>query len=118
MAIDVILLETAGLTKEFRGFGALIGPNGAGKTACFNLLTRFLMPTRGRILSHGREITRARPADVARLGLARFFQISGVFPHLAILENVRIAPQRARGELLRFSRRGSPRCVCGGSGRA
>jgi branched-chain amino acid transport system ATP-binding protein len=118
MADDVIL-ETEGLTKEFRGFvavkdvalrtrrgtvHALIGPNGAGKTTCFNLLTKFLTPTRGRIMYKGRDITRLRPADVARLGLARSFQISAVFPHLTVLENVRIALQRQRGASFDFWR--------------
>jgi branched-chain amino acid transport system ATP-binding protein len=118
MADDVIL-ETEGLTKEFRGFvavkdvtlrtrrgtiHALIGPNGAGKTTCFNLLTKFLTPTRGRILFKGRDITHVRPADVARMGLARSFQISAVFPHLTVLENVRIALQRQRGASFDFWR--------------
>ncbi len=117
-AADVIL-ETEGLTKEFRGFvavkgvnlktrrgsiHALIGPNGAGKTTCFNLLTKFLVPTRGRILYKGRDITHARPADIARLGLVRSFQISAVFDHLSALENVRIALQRARGGSFDFWR--------------
>ncbi|MGZ5958608.1 MAG: ATP-binding cassette domain-containing protein, partial [Myxococcaceae bacterium] len=106
------LLETQGLTKEFRGFiavndvnlkvrrgtiHALIGPNGAGKTTCFNLLTKFLDPTRGRIVYNGRDITSTKPADVARLGLVRSFQISAIFPHLTLIENVRIALQRKRG---------------------
>jgi branched-chain amino acid transport system ATP-binding protein len=118
MADDVIL-ETEGLTKEFRGFvavndvnlkvrrgtiHALIGPNGAGKTTCFNLLTKFLNPTRGRIRYDGRDITAARPADIARMGLVRSFQISAVFPHLTVLENVRIALQRARGGSFDFWR--------------
>jgi branched-chain amino acid transport system ATP-binding protein len=113
------ILETAGLTKEFRGFvavnnvnlkvrrgtiHALIGPNGAGKTTCFNLLTKFLTPTRGTITYNGREITGARPADIARLGLVRSFQISAVFPHLSVLENVRIALQRKRGSSFDFWR--------------
>jgi len=76
---------------------ALIGPNGAGKTTCFNLLTKFLRPSRGRIVYKGRDITAMAPADVARLGLVRSFQISAVFPHLTVLENVRIALQRKRG---------------------
>src|SRR5579875_1845859 len=99
-----IILQTKGLTKEFRGFvavedvnlkvragtiHALIGPNGAGKTTCFNLLTKFLQPTRGVIYYEGRDITRFAPASVARLGLVRSFQISAVFPHLSVLENVR-----------------------------
>jgi branched-chain amino acid transport system ATP-binding protein len=114
-----IILETTGLTKEFRGFlavrdvslkvrrgtiHALIGPNGAGKTTCFNLLTKFLTPSRGRIMYNGREITHLRPADVARLGIARSFQISAVFPHLTVLENVRIALQRKRGSSFDFWR--------------
>jgi branched-chain amino acid transport system ATP-binding protein len=118
MANDVIL-ETEGLTKEFAGFvavndvnlqikrgtiHALIGPNGAGKTTCFNLLTKFLNPTRGRISYNGRDITHAQPADIARLGLVRSFQISAVFPHLTVLENVRIALQRRRGGSFDFWR--------------
>jgi branched-chain amino acid transport system ATP-binding protein len=83
---------------------ALIGPNGAGKTTCFNLLTKFLAPTRGRIVFDGRDITSLRPADVARLGLGRSFQISAVFPHLTVLENVRIALQRKRGNSFDFWR--------------
>ncbi|HEV8439037.1 MAG TPA: ABC transporter ATP-binding protein [Methylomirabilota bacterium] len=118
MADDVIL-ETDGLTKEFRGFiavkdvnlrvrrgtiHALIGPNGAGKTTCFNLLTHFLTPTRGRIRYNHRDITGSRPADIARLGLVRSFQISAVFPHLTVLENVRVALQRKRGHSFDFWR--------------
>ena len=106
------ILATEGLTREFSGFTAvdgvslrvrrgtihaLIGPNGAGKTTCFNLLTKFLQPTRGTIHFNGRDISRLRPAQVARLGLVRSFQISAVFPHLTALENVRLALQRARG---------------------
>ena len=83
---------------------ALIGPNGAGKTTCFNLLTHFLAPTRGQILYNGREITGARPATIARMGLVRSFQISAVFPHLTVLENVRIALQRKRGHSFDFWR--------------
>jgi branched-chain amino acid transport system ATP-binding protein len=100
------------MTKEFAGFvavnsvnlrvkrgsiHALIGPNGAGKTTCFNLLTKFLQPTRGRIAFNGRDITSLPPTDIARLGLVRSFQISAVFPHLTLRENVRIALQRQRG---------------------
>jgi branched-chain amino acid transport system ATP-binding protein len=113
------ILETAGLTREFGGFvavddvalrvrtgsiHALIGPNGAGKTTCFNMLTKFLAPTRGSIHFKGRDITRLRPAQVARLGLVRSFQISAVFPHLTALENVRLALQRARGASFDFWR--------------
>jgi branched-chain amino acid transport system ATP-binding protein len=114
-----IILETEDLTKEFSGFvavngvdlrvargtiHALIGPNGAGKTTCFNLLTKFLSPTRGRIAYKGRDITALPPAEVARLGLVRSFQISAVFPHLSVLENVRIALQRQRGGSFDFWR--------------
>ena len=113
------ILETVGLTKEFRGFvavsdvalrvragtiHALIGPNGAGKTTCFNLLTKFLQPTRGTIRFQGRDITGRAPAEVARLGLVRSFQISAVFAHLSALENVRLALQRARGGSFDFWR--------------
>ena len=113
------ILETEDLTKDFAGFvavngvnlrvergtiHALIGPNGAGKTTCFNLLTKFLSPTRGRILYKGEDITGTAPADVARLGIVRSFQISAVFPHLTVLENVRIALQRKRGGSFDFWR--------------
>src|SRR5882724_172856 len=113
------ILETEGLTKEFAGFvavngvslrvergtvHALIGPNGAGKTTCFNLLTKFLQPTQGRILYNGSDITALAPAAVARLGLVRSFQISAVFPHLTALENVRIGLQRKRGNSFDFWR--------------
>ena len=113
------ILATTGLTKEFRGFvavndvnltvrtgtiHALIGPNGAGKTTCFNLLTKFLPPSRGKILFKGRDITGLKPADVARLGLVRSFQISAVFAHLTALVNVRLALQRARGGSFDFWR--------------
>jgi branched-chain amino acid transport system ATP-binding protein len=111
------ILETRGLTKEFKGFlavknvglrvkrgtiHALIGPNGAGKTTCFNLLTKFLEPTAGEIFYKDVDVTRARPADIARRGVIRSFQISAVFPHLTVLENVRIALQRKLGNSFRF----------------
>ncbi len=116
---DDFILETRGLTKEFAGFvavsdvnlrvrrgsiHALIGPNGAGKTTCFNLLTKFLQPSRGQILYDGNDITSARPADIARMGLVRSFQISAVFPHLTALENVRVALQRQHGHSFDFWR--------------
>ncbi|MSO75881.1 MAG: ABC transporter ATP-binding protein [Alphaproteobacteria bacterium] len=118
MADDTIL-ETSGLTKEFKGFvavrevslkvrrhtiHALIGPNGAGKTTVFNLLTKFLQPTQGRIAYNGRDITAARPAAIARSGLVRSFQISAVFPHLTVRENVRVALQRKLGNSFHFWR--------------
>jgi branched-chain amino acid transport system ATP-binding protein len=116
---DETILETRGLTKEFRGFmavsgvdlrvrrgaiHALIGPNGAGKTTVFNLLTGFLQPTAGAILFNGADITRDRPAQTARRGMVRSFQISATFPHLTVIENVRVALQRERGDSFRFWR--------------
>ena len=114
-----VILETRGLTKEFQGFvavdaldlrvrrgtiHALIGPNGAGKTTVFNLLTRFLSATSGAIVYKGEDVTRLRPAEVARKGLVRSFQISAVFPHLTVLENVRVALQRRLGTSFHFWR--------------
>jgi branched-chain amino acid transport system ATP-binding protein len=113
------IVETIGLTKEFKGFTAvnnvnlkiargtihaLIGPNGAGKTTCFNLITKFLQPSAGQILYNGRDITRTTPHAVARMGVARSFQISAVFPHLSVLENVRVALQRTLGTSYHFWR--------------
>jgi branched-chain amino acid transport system ATP-binding protein len=113
------IIETKALSKEFRGFRAvsdvdlrvrygsihaLIGPNGAGKTTVFNLLTKFLEPSGGQILYDGRDITRAKPADLAREGMVRSFQISATFPHLTVLENVRIALQRRLGTSFHFWR--------------
>jgi branched-chain amino acid transport system ATP-binding protein len=113
------ILETRGLTKEFKGFvavnqvnlrvqrghiHALIGPNGAGKTTCFNLLTKFLEPSAGQILFNGDDITQDKPAHIARRGVIRSFQISAVFPHLTVLENVRVALQRKLGTSFHFWR--------------
>src|SRR5438477_8445790 len=114
---DEFILETQGLTKEFAGFfavrdvalkvrrgsiHALIGPNGAGKTTCFNLLTKFLAPSAGQMLFDGDDITNEPPARVARRGVIRSFQISAVFPHLTVLENVRVALQRKLGTSFHF----------------
>ena len=111
------ILETKGLTKEFKGFvavnnvdlrvrrghiHALIGPNGAGKTTFFNLLTKFLPPTRGTITYQGVDITHEKPAQTARRGIVRSFQISAVFPHMTVLENVRAALQRGLGISFHF----------------
>ena len=116
MSSDIIL-ETRGLVKEFKGFvavndvnlkvrrgtiHALIGPNGAGKTTCFNLLTKFLEPTRGQILFDGQDITRDKPAQIARRGVVRSFQISSTFPHMTVLENVRVALQQNLGTAFSF----------------
>jgi branched-chain amino acid transport system ATP-binding protein len=115
------ILETRHLVKEFKGFTAvndvnlqvqrghihaLIGPNGAGKTTCFNLLTKFLVPTTGQILFNGRDITAEAPAQIARQGIIRSFQISAVFPHLSVMENVRIGLQRNMGTSYHFWRSG------------
>ena len=112
-----IILETHDLTKEFNGFcavssvnlqverghiHALIGPNGAGKTTVFGLLTKFLTPTNGKIEFKGMDITRQKPADIAKLGIIRSFQISAVFPNLTVLENVRVALQRKLGNSYHF----------------
>ncbi|WP_305824839.1 ABC transporter ATP-binding protein [Massilia brevitalea] len=114
-----VILETKRLTKEFKGFTAvngvdlqvqrghihaLIGPNGAGKTTCFNLLTKFLVPSSGQILFNGKDITGAKPAQIARMGIIRSFQISAVFPHLTVLQNVRIGLQRGLGTSFHFWR--------------
>jgi branched-chain amino acid transport system ATP-binding protein len=114
---DDFILQTRGLSKEFAGFiavsgvdlsvrrghiHALIGPNGAGKTTFFNLLTKFLIPTQGQILFKGQDITYEKPAQVARRGIIRSFQISAVFPHLTVLENVRIGLQRRLGNSFHF----------------
>jgi branched-chain amino acid transport system ATP-binding protein len=116
---DDTILEARNLTKAFKGFvavkgvnlkvrrgtiHALIGPNGAGKTTCFNLLTHFLTPTYGQIFYNGMDITGSNPSKIARLGLVRSFQISAVFPHMTVLENVRIGLQRRRGHSYDFWR--------------
>jgi branched-chain amino acid transport system ATP-binding protein len=116
---EAVILETRGLTKEFKGFvavsdvnlsvrrgqiHALIGPNGAGKTTFFNLLTKFLIPTSGQILYNGQDITAEKPAQTARRGIVRSFQISATFPHLTVLENVRIGLQRKLGISFQFWR--------------
>jgi branched-chain amino acid transport system ATP-binding protein len=114
-----IILEARGLSKSFSGFTAvdqvnlrirrgsihaLIGPNGAGKTTCFNLLTKFLQPTEGSIFYKGIDVTEAGPADLARRGLVRSFQISSIFPHLSVFDNVCVAAQRSRGNSFDFWR--------------
>ena len=112
-----VILETRNLTKEFKGFTAvndvnlkvqrghihaLIGPNGAGKTTCFNLLSKFLVPSSGQILFNGTDITQSKPAQIARMGVIRSFQISAVFPHLTVVQNVRIGLQRQLGTSFHF----------------
>ena len=114
---DDIILQTRGLTKEFKGFAAvqdvslnvrrgtihaLIGPNGAGKTTVFNLLTKFLQPTTGTIHFNGIDISADEPAQIARRGMIRSFQISATFGHMTALENVRVALQRKLGTSFHF----------------
>jgi branched-chain amino acid transport system ATP-binding protein len=116
---DDYVIETQGLSKHFMGFTAvnnvnlrvrrgtihaLIGPNGAGKTTCFNLITKFLAPSEGRIVYKGRDITRLKPAAVARSGMVRSFQISAIFPHLSVRDNVKVALQAREGQSYRFWR--------------
>ncbi len=111
------ILQTSGLTKQFSGFTAvrdvnlnvkrntihaLIGPNGAGKTTVFNLLTKFLIPTAGTITFNGQDVTKTGPADMAELGMVRSFQISSTFPHLTVIENIRVALQRKLGTSFHF----------------
>lgn len=116
------ILKTTGLGKTFKGFSAvnnvnlevtrgtihaLIGPNGAGKTTCFNLLTKFLEPSSGQILFNGFDITKERPAQIARRGVIRSFQISAIFPHMTVMENVRVALQRGLGTEFHFWKPGN-----------
>jgi branched-chain amino acid transport system ATP-binding protein len=102
--LGFLAVQNVNLSIRRGSIHGLIGPNGAGKTTCFNLLTKFLQPTRGKITYDGRDITNMKPAEVARLGLVRSFQISAVFPHLSVLENVRLALQRTRGASFDFWR--------------
>lgn len=119
MTVNEHILETHGLSKRFKGFvavndvnlrvqtgtiHAMIGPNGAGKTTVFNLLTRFLSPSSGSIIYKGKDITHRKAADIADLGIVRSFQISAVFPHLSVLDNVRVALQRHLGLSYHFWR--------------
>ncbi len=105
---DTIVLETTGLIKRFQGFTAvdgvdlrvrsgsihaLIGPNGAGKTTVFNLFTKFLVPTAGKILYKGEDVTAQGPAELAAKGLGRSFQISAIYPRLTVRENIEVALQ-------------------------
>lgn len=114
---DEPILRLENVSKSFFGFyavrdfsldvqrgtiHALIGPNGAGKTTIFNLVTKTLPPTSGRISFKGTDITKRSPSEVARLGMVRSFQISAVFSSLTALENVRIALQRFRSDGFAF----------------
>jgi len=116
---DIYILQTHELVKDFKGFvavngvnlnvkrgqiHALIGPNGAGKTTVFNMLTKFLIPTRGQIVFKGQDITTEKPSEVARRGIVRSFQISATFPNLTVMENVRVGLQRSTGMSMHFWR--------------
>ena len=102
------ILSTRDVVKVYAGFTALdgvsldvaegtihaiIGPNGAGKTTFFNVLSGFAPATRGSVRFAGHEIARFDPASIARMGMLRSFQINSVFPHLTVLDNVKIALQ-------------------------
>jgi branched-chain amino acid transport system ATP-binding protein len=103
-----VLLETDNLTRAYGSLLAvdrasvavregelrsIIGPNGAGKTTFFRLVSGEVTPTSGRIRFRGRDITGLPQHDVARLGIGKSYQITNVFPHLTVLENVRVAAQ-------------------------
>ncbi|MGQ9547324.1 MAG: ABC transporter ATP-binding protein [Roseiflexus sp.] len=105
---DKTILKVEHLGKSFRGLQALreynltlmhgellgvIGPNGAGKTTLFNLLTGIVAPTTGTIYFEGHNITRWRPEQIARSGIARTFQKVRLFPALSVLENLLISLQ-------------------------
>lgn len=122
--MSAFILETQGLSKSFGAFRAvdgvdlrvqrgtihaLIGPNGAGKSTMFNLLTKFLKPSTGKIMFNGRDITRLDPSTIALLGMVRSFQISAVFPQLTVRQNVRVALQRSLGVSFHFWR--SNKCL-------
>jgi branched-chain amino acid transport system ATP-binding protein len=113
------IISTQGLRKEFRGFvaihevdlrvsdgsvHALVGPNGAGKTTLFNLLSGFLVPSAGRVEIGGRDVTGLAPERIARLGVARSFQITTLFPALSAREHVELALQAGTGLGWRFWR--------------
>ena len=98
----VVAVDVEHIEVQRGSITALIGPNGAGKTTCFNLLTKFLVPTTGQILFNGRDITASKPAQIARQGIIRSFQISAVFPHLSVMENVRIGLQHKLGTSYHF----------------
>jgi len=113
------VLRTRQLVRDFRGFRAvdqvdldvadgsvhaLVGPNGAGKTTLFNLLTGFLAPTSGRFELGGRDVTGVSPERISRLGVARSFQITSLFPQLTAREHVELALQSHTGLGWRFWR--------------
>jgi branched-chain amino acid transport system ATP-binding protein len=117
MAGSTPVLQTEGLTRDFRGFRAvdrvdlrvqegtihaLVGPNGAGKTTLFNMLTGFLKPSLGRVILRGHDVTGLPPERMAQLGMGRSFQITSLFEQLTVLEHVALALQSATSLGYRF----------------
>jgi len=84
-------VDDVSLAIEEGSIHAIIGPNGAGKTTFFNLLSGFVAPSAGSIAFRGSEISGLQPAAIARLGIVRSFQINSIFPHLSVLENVKVS---------------------------
>lgn len=96
---DRVVLEDVSLSFEAGRLSGIMGPNGAGKTTCFNVLTGRYKPSRGQVLLEGRDITGRSPQAIARLGVARSFQIMNLFDEFSVFENVAIAlpEMRERG---------------------
>ncbi len=82
------VISDISVTFEQGELSAIIGPNGAGKTTFFNLITGYHLPNSGMIYFEGKSITGMQPFDIVRLGIARAFQITNIFPKLSVLENV------------------------------
>lgn len=100
------LLETSGISKRFGGLSVItdldfhidegeikgfMGPNGAGKSTFFNMITGVLAPTSGHIFYAGKEITKAKPHQVAKMGIGRTFQLNPLFGDFTVFENVTAA---------------------------
>ena len=96
---DRVVLENVSLAFEAGKLSGIMGPNGAGKTTCFNVLTGRYKPDRGHVLLEGQDITGRPPHEIARLGVARSFQLMSLFDEFTVFENVAIAlpTTRARG---------------------
>jgi branched-chain amino acid transport system ATP-binding protein len=88
---DRVVLENVSLAFEAGQLCGIMGPNGAGKTTCFNVLTGRYKPDRGRVLWQGHDITGKSPQEIARLGVARSFQLMNLFDEFTVFENVAIA---------------------------
>ena len=108
MARDGVVLEVDAVSKNFGALAALsnvslvvqagqifsvIGPNGAGKSTLFNVVSGLHVPTTGRVRFRGREIAGLAPETINRLGVAKTFQITNIFPEISVFENVRVAAQ-------------------------